>query len=43
MHYNFTRIHRTLRVPPAMEAGVSNHVWTVEEIAGLLDTTAKVA
>jgi hypothetical protein len=37
MYYNFGRIHQTLRVTPAMEAGVSDHVWTVEEIAGLLD------
>lgn len=36
MHYNFCRIHQTLRVTPAMEAGVSDHGWTVEEIAGLL-------
>jgi IS1 family transposase len=35
MHYNFARIHKTLRVTPAMEAGISNHVWTVEEIVGL--------
>ena len=32
MHYNFCRIHQTLRVTPAMEAGVTDHVWTVEEI-----------
>ena len=37
MHYNFARIHRTLRVTPAMEAGVSDHVWSLEEIAELLD------
>jgi IS1 family transposase len=36
MHYNFARIHKTLRVTPAMEAGVSDHVWTIEEIVGLL-------
>jgi len=36
MHYNFCRIHKTLRVTPAMEAGISNHVWSVEEIAALL-------
>lgn len=36
MHYNFARIHQTLRVTPAMEAGVSDHVWSLEEIAGLL-------
>jgi hypothetical protein len=35
MHYNFARIHTTLRVTPAMEAGVSDHVWSLEEIAGL--------
>jgi IS1 family transposase len=36
MHYNFARIHKTLRVTPAMEAGVSDHVWSLEEIAALL-------
>jgi IS1 family transposase len=36
MHYNFCRIHQTLRVTPAMEAGISDHVWSVEEIASLL-------
>jgi len=37
MYYNFARIHRTLRVTPAMEAGISDHVWSLEEIAGLID------
>ncbi len=37
MHYNFARIHQTLRVTPAMEAGVSDHVWSIEEIVGLVD------
>lgn len=36
MHYNFARVHRTLRVTPAMEAGISDHVWEMEEIAALL-------
>jgi len=36
MYYNFARIHQTLRVTPAMEAGISNHVWTLEEIVNLL-------
>lgn len=36
MYYNFGRIHRTLRVTPAMEAGVTDHVWSLEEIAGLV-------
>ena len=35
MHYNFGRIHKTLRVTPAMEAGVADHVWSLEEIAQL--------
>lgn len=37
MHYNFARIHQTLRVTPAMEAGVSDHVWSLEEIANLTE------
>jgi hypothetical protein len=37
MYYNFGRIHKTLRVTPAMEAGVSDHVWTLEEIAALTE------
>lgn len=37
MNYNFCRIHQTLRVTPAMEAGISSHVWSLEEISGLLD------
>lgn len=36
MHYNFGRIHKTLRVTPAMEAGISDHVWSLEEIAALV-------
>lgn len=35
LHYNFARIHKTLRVTPAMEAGISDHVWTLQEIAEL--------
>jgi len=37
MHYNFCRVRKTLRVTPAMEAGISNHVWTLEELVSLLD------
>ena len=36
MHYNFCRVHSTLRVTPAMQAGVADHVWTLEEIIALL-------
>lgn len=35
--YNFAKVHKTLRVTPAMEAGVSDHVWEMSEIVGLLD------
>ena len=35
MHYNFGRIHKSLRVTPAMQAGISDHVWSLEEIARL--------
>ena len=38
MYYNFARVHQTLRVTPAMEAGISDHVWSLEEIVGLLDS-----
>ncbi len=37
MYYNLARVHQTLRVTPAMEAGIANHVfWSIEEIIGLL-------
>jgi len=36
MYYNFCRIHQTLRVTPAMEAGVTDHVWEISEILQLL-------
>lgn len=31
-YYNFCRVHQTLRVTPAMEAGISDHVWTIAEL-----------
>jgi IS1 family transposase len=37
MHYNFARIHKTLRITPAMEAGVADHVWSLDDIARLTD------
>lgn len=36
MFYNFCRIHKTLRVTPAMQAGVADHVWTLEDVAKLV-------
>jgi hypothetical protein len=43
MYYNFCRVHTTLRVTPAMEAGISNHVWSIEELCGLLPRQASSA
>jgi IS1 family transposase len=42
MYYNFARIHQTLRVTPAMEAGVADHVWTIEEIVELLERKPEI-
>jgi IS1 family transposase len=36
-HYNFVRIHSSLRVTPAMAAGVTDHLWTMEDLAALVD------
>lgn len=36
MNYNFCRIHGSLRVTPAMQAGIADHVWSLEEVVGLL-------
>jgi IS1 family transposase len=43
MHYNFARIHQTLRVTPAMEAGISQHVWSISEIVMLTTPTVALA
>ncbi|MGA9111142.1 MAG: IS1 family transposase [Smithella sp.] len=37
MYYNFCRVHKTLRVTPAMEAGLTDHVWSLEEIISLIN------
>ena len=37
MYYNFCRVHQTLRVTPAMEAGLAHSVWTIEEMGKLLE------
>ena len=36
MHYNYCRVHQSLRVTPAMEAGLADHVWSLEELVALL-------
>jgi IS1 family transposase len=42
LHYNFVRIHQTLRITPAMAAGLSHSPWTVADIAGMGITHLKV-
>lgn len=42
MHYNFARVHQALRVTPAMEAGVTDHVWSIEEIVDLVPVERQV-
>jgi IS1 family transposase len=43
MHYNFCRVHQTLRVTPAMEAGVTTRVWSIADVVGLLDASERQA
>lgn len=37
MHYNFCRIHKTLRVTPAMATGVTDHVWSIADIVAIVE------
>ncbi|HEV7233217.1 MAG TPA: helix-turn-helix domain-containing protein [Sphingorhabdus sp.] len=37
MYYNFVRVHKTLRVTPAMEAGVTDRLWDIADIAMLVE------
>ena len=36
MYVNFVRKHQTLKTTPAVAAGVTDHIWTIEEVCGLL-------
>ena len=38
MYYNFVRIHKTLQVTPAIEAGITKKLWNVEDLVKLLDS-----
>jgi IS1 family transposase len=42
-HYNFCRIHQTLRVTPAMAAGIADHIFSIEEIVDLLYRSGTIA
>jgi IS1 family transposase len=42
-HYNFCRVHQSLRVTPAMEAGLTDHIWSLEELCGLLPEKKPIA
>jgi IS1 family transposase len=37
VHYNFVRIHKTLRITPAMAAGLTDHVWSLEEVVQMAE------
>ena len=37
MHYNLVRVHQMLKTTPAVMAGVADHVWTLEDVVGLID------
>ena len=37
MNYSFCRIHQSIRATPAMAAGVTNRLWEIEDIVGLID------
>jgi len=43
MHYNFVRIHKTLRVTPAMAAGVADRPWEIRDIVALLNRPTRQA
>jgi hypothetical protein len=43
MHYSFCRIHQTLRITPAMAAGLTDHVWELSEIFELVETSSSGA
>ena len=38
MHYNFVRHHKTLRMPPALKAGITDHVWSLEDLVQLAES-----
>jgi IS1 family transposase len=43
MFYNFVRMHKTLRMTPAMAAGVADRLWDIKDIVALIDASAEPA
>jgi hypothetical protein len=41
-HYNFCRVHQTLKTTPAVAAGIADHVWTLDELVDLLEEAEAV-
>ena len=42
MYHNFVRIHQTLRMPPALKAGVTHKVWSISDLVNLADEWAAI-
>ncbi|MBL9215779.1 MAG: DDE-type integrase/transposase/recombinase [Opitutaceae bacterium] len=42
-YYNFCRVHQTLRITPAMEAGVTDHIWDISQMLALLNRVSEQA
>lgn len=43
MHYNFCRVHKTLKTTPAVAAGIADHPWSLEELVGLMEAKERAA
>ena len=42
MHYNFCRQHKPLRVTPTMQAGISDYIWSMEDVLNMVETMDRV-
>ena len=43
VYYKFCRVHQTVRITPAMEAGIADHIWSVEELVSLVQPESVLA
>ena len=41
MHYKFRRQHKTLRVTPAMQAGISDYIWSMKDVLNIVETMGR--